>query len=312
MFTSFSVIIPTYNRRDLLMSALAAYLVQSQLHMVHELLVVDDGSTDDTESAVREYARRAPFRVRYLKQRNKGPAAARNYGVREAQSDLVLFTDSDIIPERTLLEQHLEWHNRDPEMNAAVLGYVTWSPELRVTPFMRWYGEDALFAYRRFRGKREISCRYFYTCNLSLKTKYLRSCGQFDEDFKSAAYEDMELGFRLNKQGLRLFYNPNAIAYHHQVFSFEDACRKADKNAEARRIFEQKEAGQHWATWQRKRAATLNFRIARRMAAAVAITLGRCKGLLDSRLPMPPIIYHCVYWYRVNFSSEAKNAVSGE
>ena len=301
MFSRLSVVIPTYNRKHILSKALEGYLAQSAPHLIHELLVVDDGSTDDTESAVLEYARRAPFRVRYLKQSNKGPAAARNYGIREAQSDLLLFTDSDIIPQHGLVEQHLAWHNKHPRIATAVLGYVTWWPEMNATPFMRWYGEEALFAYRRFGGTGEVDCRYFYTCNLSLKTEFLRTCGLFDEDFKNAAYEDTELGYRLKNKGLRLLYDPSAIAYHHQFFSFEDACRKAANASEGLRLFEQKESGKDWVTWHQKRAATLKFRLASWMAAGVAIAVGWSKRLPDSRVPLPPIIYHCLYWYRVNF-----------
>ncbi len=214
MFASISVVIPTYNRETVLAKALEAYRSQSQPGLIHELLIVDDGSTDGTESMVREFSCGAPFSVRYLRQEKKGPAAARNYGIREARSKLLLFTDSDIIPQPALVEEHLKWHNMNTQLTAAVLGYVTWSPEVDPTPFMRWYGECAIFAYRLLRGKRETDFRFFYTCNLSLKTEYLRTCGQFDEDFKSAAYEDLELGYRLGKKGLQLLYNPRALGYH--------------------------------------------------------------------------------------------------
>ena len=147
---------------------------------------------------------------------------------------LWLFSDSDIIPERDLVEQHLAWHRMNPHDNVAVLGYVTWDPAVKATPFMRWYGESGpLFAFRQFRKRREVSFRFFYSCNLSLKTKFLRAHGQFDEDFRSAAYEDIELGYRLSKKDLQLLYNPAAIAYHHQFFSFEDACRKAQGSGTA-------------------------------------------------------------------------------
>ncbi len=148
-FPSLSVIIPTYNREKVLARALEGYLAQSSSQIIYELLVVDDGSTDGTESMVREFSARSPFPIRYLRQSNKGPAAARNFGIREARSSLVLFTDSDIVPERDLVEQHLEWHRRNPQITASVLGYVTWLPEIKATPFMRWYGEVQIFGFAR-------------------------------------------------------------------------------------------------------------------------------------------------------------------
>lgn len=299
-FDSVSVVIPTYNRARVLARALEGYRLQPEPRLIKELLVVDDGSDDDTGAMVRDFSNRAPFPVRYLRQEKKGPAAARNYGIREAQSSLLLFTDSDIIPERGLVKEHLEWHNKNPQLQAAVLGYVTWSPEVNATPFMRWYGERAIFAYQLLRRKREANFRFFYTCNLSLKTEYLRNSGQFDEDFKGAAYEDIELGYRLHKKGLQLLYNRRALAYHYQFFSFEDACQKSVNNAEARRIFEQKEAGQYWLAEQDKRAATMKFRLSTRAAAVIATTVGLSKRLADSRVPLPSIVYHCLYWYRAS------------
>src|SRR5437879_3456028 len=247
LFNSLSVIIPTYNREKVLAKALEAYLMQSSPQFIHELLVVDDGSTDATQAMVLAFGRRSPFPIRYLGQPNRGPAAARNLGIREAASGIVLFTDSDIVPQRDLVEQHLDWHRKNPQPGAAVLGYVTWPPEIKATPFMRWYGEDgALFAYRRLRGKYEIDFTFLYTCNLSLKTDFLRTCGQFDEDFKSASWEDTELGYRLHKAGLRLLYNQRAVAFHDQVFTFEEACRKALGNSASRELFLKKQAGQYF------------------------------------------------------------------
>ncbi len=83
MFNFLSVVIPTYNRRDVLAKALEAYRVQSAPHMIRELIVVDDGSTDDTESLVREYAGKVPFQVRYLRQANK--AALRRRAITESE-----------------------------------------------------------------------------------------------------------------------------------------------------------------------------------------------------------------------------------
>jgi len=299
-FKSLSVIIPTYNRRDVLAKALDGYLTQSSPQLVDELLIVDDGSTDDTESMVRQFSKKSPIVIRYLRQANKGPAAARNLGIREARSNIILFTDSDIVPERELVSQHLEWHRNNPQTSTAVLGYVTWPPEIKATPFMRWYGEEgALFAYRQLRGKREIDFHFFYTCNLSLKTDFLRTCGQFDEDFKSASWEDTELAFRLHKAGLQLLYNPQAVAFHYQFFTFDEACRKAAGNSTARETFLKKEAGQHYLAQRKERMSGIKARIAKLAATAVGTVMSSSSRLLDSRIRLPSPIYRALYWYRV-------------
>jgi GT2 family glycosyltransferase len=302
-FDSLTVVIPTYNRRDVLAKALEGYLAQSAPARIHELLVVDDGSTDGTESMVQEFGNKMPFPVRYLRQLKRGPAAARNFGIREAGSSLVLFTDSDIIPERGLVEQHIDWHRRNPEIAIAVLGYVTWSPEVGATPFMRWYGErGGLFKYRRLQGLEKVPFEFFYTCNLSLKTEFLRTCGQFDEDFKTAAFEDIELGYRLNKKGLQIMYNPAAVGYHYQFFSFASACRREQAKEPAGRVYLQKEAGK-----QALENAAASFReehpafrkAARQLALAFARAFAPLRSLLDSKVPLPPFFYELFLWYDV-------------
>src|SRR6266478_1482810 len=108
-----TVVIPTYNRAAVLKKALDGYRIQSPSGLIRELIVVDDGSTDNTETVVEQVSKDCAFAVRYIRQSNRGPAAARNVGIREAQSQLILFTDSDIVPERDLVSQHVKWHGEN-------------------------------------------------------------------------------------------------------------------------------------------------------------------------------------------------------
>lgn len=303
---SLTVIIPTYNREKVLAQALDGYMKQSSPQFIHELLVVDDGSTDNTESMVKDFSVRSRFPIRYLRQPNKGPAAARNWGIREAGSALVLFTDSDIIPERDLVKQHVEWHRRNSGITTAVLGYVTWAPDVNATPFMRWYGEYKLFSFGRLRNKPEADFHSFYTCNLSLKTEFLRTCGQFDEEFKSAAYEDTELGYRLSEHGLRLLHNPAAIGYHHQFFSFEDACRKMRANAAAAELFFRKKAGQQILREIQSRRSGTQYALAKGFATIFTRVLFPMRRFLNSYVPMPGLVYRIFFW-----ASETSAAAAG-
>jgi glycosyltransferase involved in cell wall biosynthesis len=295
-FGSLSVVIPTYNRGEILAKALEGYLLQSSPHLIRELLVVDDGSTDATESMVRELAARSKFPICYLRQANKGPAAARNMGIRQVRSGLVLFTDSDIIPGHNFVEQHLQWHSRNTANSSALLGYVTWAPELKPTTFMRWYGERKLFSFHHLHDNREVDFRFFYTCNVSLKTEFLRTCGQFDEDFKTAAFEDIEFGYRMHKQGLKLFFDAAAIGYHYQFFTFEDACRKCWNNIPAGRQFLRKEAGQQFQLEDEKRKQTLRYRFSRPIAAVLARLIRPFRRFLDSSIPLPGIVCSLSFW----------------
>jgi hypothetical protein len=199
-------------------------------------------------------------------------------------------------------------------MGAAVLGYVTWPPDIKATPFMRWYGEDRLFIFNRLRNLRGASFHCFYTCNLSLKAEFLRTCGQFDERFKSAAYEDVELGYRLSTQGLQLLYNPAAIGFHHQFFSFENACQKAWVNTAAQQFFFQTEAGQVVLAQIQQRRSRVGHLIARKMATGVATMLSPARRLLDSSVPLPWIVYQLFFWRdtpRLVISNEVESVKLG-
>lgn len=285
-----SVVIPTHNRCKTLRKAIAFYQKQSAVREISELLVIDDGSTDSTRDVVFELSRNSAVPVRYVFQQNKGPAAARNAGIQEARTSLILFTDDDIIPSQELVAEHVNWHSRFPQEETAVLGYVTWSPDIGTTPFMQWYGLEALFAYAEIADKSEVDYRYFYTCNISLHKEFLRRNGGFDEDFKFAAWEDVDLGFRLNKVGLRLFYNPSAVAYHEQLISFEDACRRYKKSLVALETLKQKEVGRKSPQLIQGPSATM-----RRFKKCLAPLLSPCKGLMDWKFPLPWSIYRTMF-----------------
>jgi glycosyltransferase involved in cell wall biosynthesis len=309
---SLTVVIPTYNRCEVLRRALDGYLFQSSPHLISELLVVDDGSTDDTQSLVAEFQRVAPFQIRYLRQPNRGPAAARNVGLSAARTQIVLYTDDDIVPHPDLVLHHVEWHRQNTEPNVAILGFVTWSPEVHATPFMRWYGEaGALFDYRQLQRKREIDYRFFYTCNLSLKRDFLQTFGTFNENFKMAAYEDIELGFRLNKAGMRILYNALAVGYHYQFFTFDDACRKKRRTESARQMFLQTEAGKHLMEFRRRRELSLSFRASKFIAMWFAKIVQLPAGLLDSRFPLPGALYHCLLWYHAGRTADIPDLGKG-
>jgi GT2 family glycosyltransferase len=297
-----SVVIPTFNRKQVLAKAIRAHLAQSAICEIKEILVVDDGSTDGTEAKVSTLTSETSVPIRYCKQSNRGQAAARNLGIQEATGEFILFTDDDIIPDCNLLREHLLWHDQHPEPHVAVLGHVTWSPEVRPTPFMKWFElRGPLFAYEHFKGKMELDFRAFYTCNLSLKTEFLRRTGTFDEDFKGYGYEDTELGYRLQKNGMRLLYNPAAAAYHYKHVTFREACRRAEQVALALRVLRQKEAGRYLLDLEERElsVARPRSRVKKLIVAFLRpferMILSPLRLIVDSRIPLPWIVYRRLY-----------------
>ncbi|HZR84469.1 MAG TPA: glycosyltransferase [Candidatus Binatia bacterium] len=228
-----SVVIPTHDRRDILRKTLLAFASQTVDPDRFEVIVVDDGSSDDTAAMVEAWRGGA---VRLLRQPHLGANAARNVGIRSARAPIVLLTGDDMIPGPGLVETHLRFHERNPDELAAVLGHIDWSPELEVTPFMELIVSPAggqQFSFHTI-ADGVASHRVFYSSNVSLKRSLLlRQAVIFDEDFVEAAYDDTELGYRLEKQGLRLRYEPSALTYHHHPV---DVARFARRQRSAGRM----------------------------------------------------------------------------
>jgi len=203
--------------------------------------VVDDGTTDGTEKIVQSFLADSLWTLHYFQQQHKGPAAARNLGIKNANGKIILFIGDDIIATPNLIAEHMKWHLRNPEENVAVLGYVTWSSELKITPFMRWLENGGpQFSYHELKGKEVLNYSYFYTCNISLKRHFLLKHGLFDESFKYAAYEDLELSHRLTRKGLKILYNKNAAGYHLHLTNIETFCRRERMVGRSKAIFNER------------------------------------------------------------------------
>ena len=114
-----SFIIPTYNRADLLQAAVASLLAQTRGDL--EVIVVDDGSTDDTAAVIQPFL--ADRRLRYLTQTNQGRSAARNHGAQLAHGQFLGFLDSDDLQLTAALEAHQRWLVQDPRLALMIGGY---------------------------------------------------------------------------------------------------------------------------------------------------------------------------------------------
>jgi glycosyltransferase involved in cell wall biosynthesis len=208
----FSVVIPTHERMDVLPEVLDA--VESQRGAPpFEVVVVDDGSRDETPELLA--SRRFAVPARVLRQDNRGPAAARNAGVRAATGRRVAFLGDDTVPTPGWLARHAAAHEeRGGGDELAVIGYTRWHPRVRTDPFLEYINEYGLqFGYRLIDDPEDVPFNFFYTSNLSLHRSRLLD-HPFDERFPYAAWEDIELSYRLSNEGQRLVYEPRAVALH--------------------------------------------------------------------------------------------------
>ncbi|MBV8580534.1 MAG: glycosyltransferase [Candidatus Eremiobacteraeota bacterium] len=207
--TRISVVVPTYNRLDKLRHVVPALVAQDLAPGSFEVVVADSNSNDGTAEFLAEVAREHPF-VRHVPGPYTGRAMARNAGIAAAQGRIILFNDADIIASPDLLARHLAHHDQ-PGVRAVV------GMEVQVASY-----EDYV-AKRDDRAKRDplhgekskrLSWLYFLTGNASVPKAELDRVGRFDEDFTGYGHEDLELGFRLQRAGVPIVYEPNAVNYH--------------------------------------------------------------------------------------------------
>ena len=217
----FSVVIPTHNRIAMLLKVLDA-LQRQEDAPEFEVIVIDDGSTDDTAAV----AGRRPG-ITFRSQPNSGPGEARNAGVRLGSGRYVVFIGDDTVPGSRFLAEHARVHREagdDPLL--ACLGYTGWPEEDHVTAFMDYINDFGLqFGYRLIRDGDIVPFNFFYTSNISIDRQLLLD-HPFDTTFPAAAWEDIELAYRLERKGLKIRYNAKAETRHHHPMTVDSFARR--------------------------------------------------------------------------------------
>jgi len=219
--THFSIVIPTHNRIAMLQRVLDALEKQKDAPEF-ETIVINDGSTDETERVLSQRQG-----IVFRSQPNSGPGRARNHGVTLSRGRFVLFIGDDTVPEARFLAEHARTHaesNDDPLI--ACLGYTGWPHDARVTAFMDYINDYGLqFGYRLIEDGGIVPFNFFYTSNISIDRQLLLQY-PFDTTFPSAAWEDIELAYRLEARGLKIRYNAKAITRHYHQMNVDTFARR--------------------------------------------------------------------------------------
>ena len=217
----FSIIIPTHNRIAMLTRVLEALENQNEAPDF-EIIVIDDGSTDDTRQHLSD--RKG---ITFRQQANAGPGRARNHGVSLASGRFVVFIGDDTVPERHFLAEHARTHSEsDGDPLVACLGYTGWPRDARVTAFMDYINDYGLqFGYRLIEDGGIVPFNFFYTSNISIDRQLLAD-NPFDTTFPSAAWEDIELAYRLERRGLKIRYNAGAVTRHYHPMNIDSFARR--------------------------------------------------------------------------------------
>ena len=302
MKSEISVIIPTYNRLEILKKCLKT-IKDNSFTKSYEVIIVNDGSSDGTFIEISNFIKENKFENFYIfDQKNGGPAKARNLGIKKSQSDILLFVGDDSIFDKNLLEEHYVWNiERYPQENVAVLGHNEWSKEIEITPFMNWIDNVGLqFSYGEFVDENSPSWRNLWTCNISFKKNFLMKYGMFDEEFPYAAWEDVELGWRLFKHGLKIKYNKNAIAYHYHPTSFESVKRRMVYHGYSQMILAKKIGKEYSNKFFKQPIKTIiNIFDAVITYSGILFLLDKSATFFEKRKIISAIFYPVLYHYKL-------------
>jgi len=220
---SFSIILPTYNRCDVVEETLRRFLAQDYPQDRFEILVCDN-SSDGTPQMVERLAAESVVPLRLLSSDERLPAVKRNQGLREATGELILFMNDDVWVLPDFLREHARSHLAHPEP-VAVLGLVEQSPKMPQDPFIEWYQP---FAYDEIadRADQTVTYRHHWSMNLSLPRDVMLDRNLvFHEDWAHIGHEDVELGYRWTRAGYEVIYNPRAWGEHFHPHDLDSACR---------------------------------------------------------------------------------------
>ena len=216
-----SIVIATKDRASYVARALAS-LEEQIAAPSFEVVVADNGSTDDTKTVVEAQAARGSYPVRYVFEPEPNRGKARNRGIESAEGYLVLFVDDDVQLPPGFLAAHEAAHTTS---NLVVNG-----PILNVASY-----DD-----RPKPGAANYSRAFLCTCNVSLPRHALDAVGGFDEMFRLYGWEDTELGVRLREAGMRWRFAWDAYLWHIKAPShntLEVETRKAMERARMAKYF---------------------------------------------------------------------------
>jgi glycosyltransferase involved in cell wall biosynthesis len=261
---SVSVIIPACDSQDTVGPALEAVLCQSALAL--EVIVVDDGSTDGTAEVVRSFPE-----VKYLFQENRGPAAARNRGARQARGDILVFTDSDCRPRRDWLEQLARGFMSD-DVAAVAGGYGIANPESLLA---RCVHQEILYRHRFLMPDYP---RSFGSYNVAIRRDVFFQVNGFDESYRRASGEDNDLSYRILKSGKKIYFARQALVDHRHPWRLsrylKEQFRHGYWRARMYRVHPDMMAGDGYTFWKDAVEAPLSLLVLFSGAAGLVIFPG--------------------------------------
>ncbi len=226
-----SVIIATYNSKDLLMQCLRSIEGQDFPKNKYEVIIVDDGSEDGTLEAIRR--REWKITVKGIKQNRKGPATARNLGVRKSIGEILAFTDADCVAPSKWIKNLVDFYKKNPDIVG--IGGPLKPSKRNLVAKLEILKNKILHGMSNGKviGGEEVPVGF--TNNMSYKAEVFRKFKGFDERFSKPAGEDFDLKQRICKAGYKVAYIPNPII-HMELYDLDYLLRQILKRGTEGRL----------------------------------------------------------------------------
>ena len=195
-----SIVIPTYNRKEVLKECLDTLFNQNYQKDRYEIIVVNDGSTDGTDKLFEEYTKKNS-NLKFFTQENKGSYAARNVGTKNSIGEIICFTDDDCIVDEDWVK-NLVGAYTDENVGGVGGTIVDYKTETIIKQYIK--------------NRKLLNQEMFFSpvvgANMSYCKRTMQKAEFFDESFRNC--EDVDFGIRVRLKGFKIKYTPNAIVYH--------------------------------------------------------------------------------------------------
>jgi glycosyltransferase involved in cell wall biosynthesis len=250
------IIIPTFNRGSFLHKTLSSILQQTIDFKSINVIVVDDGSTDDTFEIVKDFEKKLNLKYIYQEDNGYRVVSARNIGINIGNSEICLFIDSGVLLESTCIEKHFKFHKRYKDPIALIgycHGYVQKETDLKqlediiieiedIDKIIYYIENNKIFLdvrekeFIRFNyaiDQLPAPWAYFWGGHLSINRNCFIKGEYFDTIFEPRyGYEDIDLGYRLHHEGIKIFLNYEAKALHFPHPKIINCSNDLKKNSE--------------------------------------------------------------------------------
>jgi glycosyltransferase involved in cell wall biosynthesis len=226
-----SIIIGSFNQCNILKKILPFYEEVDTSFDLFEVIIVDSSSTDGTEEFLKSYKPR--FNLKYSIQPNHGKAVARNNAANLAKGEILLITDSDMIPEKNFIQGHIQAHHE--AKSPTCFQGLAWNLSSLDLPINHNQLTPQVGSFPKHMSK--LGWYYFLTGNISIPKSLFDSEAGFNDLFVGYGWEDLELGYRLSLQKIPLLYLKTSVNYHYHIISKEEEIDRNVKKGESATLF---------------------------------------------------------------------------